>query len=82
MASHKLASRFAAVTNEEVPQKINEEVVTDNSKKATKFGLAVFTGKPLSVEKNLSMKPVKKFFVYKFKLSPALFYLAGMFIKK
>ena len=57
-------------------------MVTDNSKKATKFGLAVFTGKPLSVKKNLSMKPVKKFFVYKFKLSVALFYLAGMFIKK
>ena len=44
-------------------------VVTDNSKKATKFGLAVITGKHLSVKKNFSMKPVKKFFVYKFKFN-------------
>ena len=62
--------------------KINEEVVIDNSNKATKFGLAVIRGKPLSVKKNLSMKPVKKFFVYKFKSSLALSHLTGMFIKK
>ena len=69
VASHKMASGFSAVTNEEVQSKINEEVVTDNWKKGTKFGLADFTGKPLSVKKNLSMKPVKKVFVCKFKLS-------------
>ena len=33
-----MVSRFAAITNEDVSKKINEEVVTDNSNKATKFG--------------------------------------------
>jgi len=42
-----MASRFASVTNEEILQ-INEEAVPENTKKATKFGLAVFTGKALS----------------------------------
>ena len=76
-----MASGFSAVTNEEVQSKINEEVVTDNRKKARKFGLADFAGKPLSVKKNLSMKAVKKFFVCKFKLILTLCYLAGMFLK-
>ena len=41
-------SRFAAVTSNEI-SKINEEAIPDNTKKATKFGLAVFTGEALSV---------------------------------
>ena len=41
-------SRFATVTSDEI-SKINEEAIPDNTKKATKFGLAVFTGKALSV---------------------------------
>ena len=41
-------SRFATVTSDEI-SKINEEAIPDNTKKATKFGLAVFTGKVLSV---------------------------------
>ena len=39
-------SRFATVTSDEI-SKINEEAIPDNTKKATKFGLAVFTGKAL-----------------------------------
>ena len=41
-------SRFATVTSDEI-SKINEEAIPDNTKKATKFGLAFFTGKALSV---------------------------------
>ena len=41
-------SQFATVTSHEI-SKINEEAIPDNTKKATKFGLAVFTGKALSV---------------------------------
>ena len=37
----KMASRFASVTSEEFTQ-INNEAVPENTKKATKFGLAVF----------------------------------------
>jgi len=36
-----MASRFASVTSEEFT-KINDEAVPENTKKATKFGLAVF----------------------------------------
>ena len=55
-------------------------------KKVTKFGLEVLTGKALSFcglfDLNLSIKPVKKFFVYKCKLSLslALLYLGDLFI--
>ena len=41
-------SQFATVTSHEI-SKINEEAIPDNTKKATKFSLAVFTGKALSV---------------------------------
>ena len=41
-------SRFAMVTSDKI-SKINEEAIPDNTKKKTKFGLAVFTGKALSV---------------------------------
>ena len=39
----KMASRFASLTSEEITQ-INDEAVPENTKKATKFGLAVFKG--------------------------------------
>ena len=52
----------------------------------TKFGLDVLTGKALSFQfdLNLSIKPVKKFFVYKCKLSLrlALLYLVHLLINK
>ena len=38
---------FASVTSEEITQ-INEEAVPKNTKRATKFGLAVFKGNGLS----------------------------------
>ena len=47
----KIAFLFAIVTNEEIKQ-INKEAVPANTKKATKFGLAGFTGnKVLFVDK-------------------------------
>ena len=55
-------------------------------KKVTKFGLDVLTGKALSFQfdLNLSIKPVKKFFVYKCKLSLrlTLLYLVHLLINK
>ena len=54
-------------------------------KKVTEFGLEVLTGKALSFWLEwLSIKPVKKFFVYKCKLSLslALLYLVDLFINK
>ena len=39
----KMASRFASVSSEEITQ-INDEAVPENTKRATKFGLAVFKG--------------------------------------
>ena len=55
-------------------------------KKVTKFGLEVLTGKALSLQfdLNLSIKPVKKFFVYKCKLSSSLvlLYLVDSFMNK
>ena len=54
-------------------------------KKVTKFGLEVLTGKALPfLFEQLSINPVKKFFVYKCKLSlsVALLYLVDLFINK
>ena len=52
-------------------------------KKVMKFGLKALTGKALHLfDLNLSMKPVKKFLVYKCKLSVGLLHLAEMFINK
>ena len=53
-------------------------------KKLMKFGLEVLTGKVCLFDLNLSIKPVKKFFVYKCKLrlSLALLYLVDLFINK
>ena len=42
-----MASRFVAVTSEKIIQ-INDEAVPENTKKATKFGLAVFKGNGLN----------------------------------
>ena len=49
-----------------------------------KFGLEVLTGKALSFDSNLSIKPGEKFFVYKCKLSSslALLDLVDLFINK
>ena len=50
----------------------------------TKFGLEALTVKLCLFDSNLSIKPVKKFFVYKCKLSLslALLYLVDLFINK
>ena len=42
-----MAARFASVASEEITH-INYEAVPENTKKATKFGLAVFKGNGLS----------------------------------
>ena len=42
-----MASRFASVASEEITQ-INDKAVRENTKKATKFGLAVFKANGLS----------------------------------
>ena len=39
----KMTSRFVSVASEEITQ-TNDEAVPENTKKATKFGLAVFEG--------------------------------------
>ena len=77
-----MPSRFAAVTNKEISQLSNcsRNIYT---KKVTKFGLEVLTVKPCLFDLNLSIKPVKKFFVYKCKLlSLALLYYVDLFINK
>ena len=53
-------------------------------KKVTKFGLEVLTGKAFLFDLNLSITPVKKFFVYKCKLSLslALLNLVDLFTNK
>ena len=54
-------------------------------KKVTKFGLEVLTGKAFCLfDLNLSIKPMKKFFVYKCKLSLslALLFLVDLYIYK
>jgi len=43
MVLSKMASRFATVTEEQILA-VNEAAVPENTKKATKFGLAGFTG--------------------------------------
>jgi len=42
-----MTSRLAPVTSEEITQ-INDKAVPENTKKATKFGSAVFKGNGLS----------------------------------
>ena len=42
----KMASRFASLRSEEITE-INDEPVPENTKKATKFGLAVSKGNGL-----------------------------------
>ena len=55
----KMASRFATVTEEQILA-VNEAAVPENTKKATKFGLAVFTGMVLLfLAVKLSPKPTQ-----------------------
>ena len=42
-----MACQFASVSNEEITQ-INDEAVLENTKKVTKFSLAMFKGNGLS----------------------------------
>ena len=54
-----MASRFATVTEEQILA-VNEAAVPENTKKATKFGLAVFTGMVLLfLAVKLSPKPTQ-----------------------
>ena len=62
-----MASRFAAVTNKEISQ-IIKQAVPEIYEEGDEVRFGNFTGKALP-SKLESMKPVKKFFVYKFKLS-------------
>ena len=77
-----MASRFAAVTNKEISQ-IIKQAVPEIYEEGDEVRFGNFTGKALP-SKLESMKPVKKFFVYKFKLSLslALLYLVDFFINK
>ena len=62
-------------------RQINEEAVSDNTKKAMKLGLAVFTGKALS-ETWIYRWHQWRIFVYKYKLSLVLLYWNDMLMKK
>ena len=57
-----MASRFASVTSEEITQ-INDEAVPENTKKATKFGFAVFKGNGLSFSPGVIDKTNEEGFV-------------------
>ena len=74
-----MPSRFAAVTNKEISQLIKQAVpeIHEEGDEVEQVKLCLF-------DLNLSIKPVKKFFVYKCKLSLslALLYLAHLFINK
>ena len=75
-----MASRFAAVTNKEISQIIKRAVPEIHEEgDEIRFERQV---RPCLFDLNLQMKPVKKFFVYKCKLSLSLafLYLADMFI--
>ena len=64
---HKMPSRFAAVTNKEISQLIKQAVpeIHEEGDEVEQVKLCLF-------DLNLSIKPVKKFFVYKCKLSLSL----------
>ena len=66
-----MASRFAAAINKEISQIIKQAVPEIYKKKMTKFGLEALIGKAFNClfDLNLSMKRVKKVFVYKCKLT-------------
>ena len=74
-----MPSRFAAVTNKEISQLIKQAVpeIHEEGDEVEQVKLCLF-------DLNLSIKPVKKFFVYKCKLSLslALLYLVDLFINK
>ena len=78
-----MAFRFAAVTYKEISQIIKQAVPEiHESKKVTKSGLEVLKGKALSVWLEFIDESGEKVFVYKWKLSLALLYLADMVINK
>ena len=74
-----MPSRFAAVTNKEFSQLIKQAVpeIHEEGDEVEQVKLCLF-------DLNLSIKPVKKVFVYKCKLSLslALLYLVDLFINK
>ena len=76
--------RFAAVANKVISQIIKQFKLMPKYTKVTKFGLQVtcVVGPRKNGHARGRRKPVKKFFVYKYKLSLALLYLADMFINK
>ena len=72
----KMASRFAAVTNKR--NFTHNQIKTScsrNARRRWRNSVCLF-------DLNLSMKPVKAFFVFKCKLSLASLYLAAMFMNK
>ena len=86
LASHEQNGlpRFAAVANKVISEIIKQSKLMPKYTKVTKFGLEVtcVVGPRKNGRARGRKKPVKKFFVYKYKLSRALLYLADMFINK
>ena len=76
-----MVSWFAAVTNKEISQIISNKLFPKYTK-VMKVGLEVLTGKTFSVWLEFVDETGEKVFVYKYKLSLALIYLADMFINK
>ena len=78
-----MGSRFSAVTNNEISQ-IIKPAVPEIHEEGNEVRFGRLTSKALSFDLNLSMKPVKKFFVYKCKLSSnlTLLHLVGLLINK
>ena len=72
-----MVSRSAVVTNKEIWQ-IIKQAVPEIHEEGDEIRFRSFN----LFDLNLSMKRVKKFFVYKCKLGLALLYLANMFINK
>ena len=78
-----MPSRFAAVTNKEISNIIKQNV-PERHEEGVEVWFGSLTRKALSFLLELSVKPVKKFFVYKYKLglSLALLYLVYLIINK
>ena len=73
-----MSSLFAAVTNEEISQ-IIEEAVPNKQEEGDEIQFRIFCTCLFNL--NLSMKPVNKFYVSKRTLSLALLRLVNMYIK-
>ena len=63
-----MISQFATVTNKEIPQLIKQAVFPKYTKKVTKFGLEVLTGKPLSFLLEFIYKTGEKVFCLQMKI--------------